>query len=120
MAVPLQVFPQDGLVCVPAMATGGGAVRVKATTVSHPAAFVTVTVWGPAQRPVALAVPWPPAGAGAHRKVRPVSVPVSVAVPSHAPAQFTGAVARLTWIEGGCVKVKLNVLLQPPLDTCTL
>ena len=67
MAVPLHVFPQDGLVCVPAMATGGGAVRVKDRVMEQPLASVMVTFQVPAHRPVALAVPCPAGGAGLQR-----------------------------------------------------
>jgi hypothetical protein len=64
-AEPLQAPLQLTFTCDCVVVIAGGCVIVKEELMEHPAGLEIVQVYVPAQRPVAVAVPCPPPGAGA-------------------------------------------------------
>lgn len=91
VALPVDVPLQFALVCVGVNVIAGGCVMIAVAVATHPFASVTVTTNVPAARPVAVAVPCPPPGAGDHAYVNGPVPPLmaTVAEPLLPPKQFT-------------------------------
>src|SRR5688572_30292071 len=78
----------------------------------HPLASVTVTVYVPAVRPVALALV-PPEGAQLYEYAGVPPPAVAVALPVFPPKQRTGVMVAETVSNVGCVIVTVAVLVHP-------
>ncbi len=116
VAVPSQVPGQVAGVVCRSRVMGSASSMVIGTTSVHPLPSVMVTVTGPAQKPSATAVPWPPfRGAGSHSQVRSGTPPSTemLTTASHAPGHETGSMVGTACRASGPSITMVRVVSHP-------
>lgn len=113
LASPSQALLQETSVWVEVTTSGAGSVMLNVCVATQPFASVTVAVYVPAARPLAVAAV-PPLGDQAYEYAGVPPVTVTVAEPVLPPLQATFVCAPvLASAEAGCVMLKVCEERQP-------